>query len=47
MALALFVVFVSSLQDVHTTSDTGYQVSASFGKIDGLSEGAEVRLGKI
>jgi phospholipid/cholesterol/gamma-HCH transport system substrate-binding protein len=44
LTLALFVVFVSSFQDTHITSDTGYQVSAGFGKIYGLFEGAEVRL---
>lgn len=47
VAFALFVVFVSSLQDIHTQSESGYQVSAAFGKIDGLPGGAEVRLSEI
>ena len=47
LALILFVVFVSSLQNIHTRSESGYRVSAAFGKVDGLLEGAEVRLGGI
>lgn len=47
VAFALFVGFVSSLQDIHTQSEAGYRVSAAFGKIDGLPGGAEVRLGGI